>query len=103
MTTLEEISSSDEPGKKGWRVVWLGRNYPDWALRSERVHEIYEQEGGTTVYNCYETMSGPLAWAVKVFVGGMLVRRFGQWNGELKGFVEGMGDGRERGGGGGGG
>ena len=97
MTTLEEIS---DDGRKGWRAVWLGKNYPDWALRSERVHEIYEREGeeGGTVYDCYETMSGPLAWVVRVFVGGMLERRFGQWNGELKGFVEGSGEGRERGG-----
>jgi len=27
-------------------------------------------------------------------VGGALVRRFGQWNGELRGFVEGKGEGR---------
>ena len=93
MTTLEEIL---DEGRKGWRVVWLGKNYPDWALRSERVHEIYERDGEEgTVYDVYETFSGPLAWAVRVFVGEMLVRRFGQWNGELKGFVEGMREGSE--------
>lgn len=94
MTILEEISDEE---KKGWRVVWLGKRYPDWALRSERVHEIYERHGEEgTVYDVYETLSGPLAWVVRVFVGGMLVRRFGQWNGELKEFVEGIGEGRER-------
>lgn len=86
MTTLDEM---DEPGRKGFRVVWLGKGYPDWALRSERVHEIYEEGAGGTVYDVYETFSGPLAWAVKFFVGGTLVKRFGQWNGELGAFVEG--------------
>ncbi len=91
MTTLDEI---DEPARQGFRVVWLGKGYPDWALRTERVHEIYEGEGGEgSVYDVYETFSGPLAWAVRVFVGGALVRRFGQWNGELRGFVEGGGEG----------
>ena len=87
MTTLDEI---DEPGKRGFRVVWLGKGYPDWALRSERVHEIYEEGvGAGTIYNVYETFSGPLAWAVKFFVGSTLVKRFGQWNQELGSFVEG--------------
>ncbi len=91
MTTLQEIS---DDRRKGWRVVWLGKMYPDWALRSERVHEIYEREGEEgTVYNVYETFSGPLAWTVRVFMGGTLVRRFGQWNRELKEFVEGKGEG----------
>lgn len=95
MTHLDEMK---EPGKEGSRVVWLGKGYPDWALRSERVHEIYrvndagegEGEGGSEecVYDVYETFSGPLAWFVKVFVGKTLVKRFGQWNGELRGFVE---------------
>lgn len=87
MTTLDE---SHEPARNGFQVVWLGKGYPDWALRSERVHEIYEEEGGRgTIYNVYETFSGPLAWAVKFFVGVTLVKRFRQWNGELKAFVEG--------------
>lgn len=94
MTTLDEIV---DEGRKGWRAVWLGKNYPDWALRSERVHEIYERDGEEgTVYECYETFSGPLAWMVRVFVGGMLVRRFRQWNGDLKEFVEGIREGNER-------
>ena len=87
MTVLDEMN---EPNKKGFKVVWLGKGYPDWALRSERVHEIYEEsETGRTIYNVYETFSGPLAWAVKFFVGGTLVDRFGQWNEELRAFAEG--------------
>ena len=88
MTSLDEM---DEPGKKGFKVVWLGRGFPDWALRTERVHELYEGvKAGETVYECYETFSGPLAWIIKFFLGGTLVKRFGQWNGELRGFVEGL-------------
>ena len=86
MTALDEMH---EPGRQGFRVVWLGKDYPAWALRTERVHEIFEEaEGGRTVYDVYETFSGPLAWLVKFFVGGTLVKRFGQWNGELGAFVE---------------
>lgn len=115
MSVMEEMDDDDDDGggggggggpgemktkkkkRKGVRVVWVGKGYPDWALRSERVHEVYyydeEEEGGEgggggTVYEVYETFSGPLAWAVRVFVGGTLVRRFGQWNGELRDFVE---------------
>jgi len=87
MTALDYIK---EDGKVGFRVVWLGKGYPNWALRSERVHEIYQREGEKgTVYDVFETFSGPLAWAVRVCVGSALVKRFGQWNGELRGFVEG--------------
>ncbi len=87
MTTLDDMQ---EPARRGFKVVWLGKGYPDWALRSERVHEIYEDgDAGRTVYDVYETFSGPLAWFVKFFVGTTLVWRFGQWNGELKAFVEG--------------
>ncbi|KAL9128914.1 MAG: hypothetical protein Q9217_002504 [Psora testacea] len=85
MTTLRGL----EDNRKGFRVVWLGKGYPDWALRSERVHEIFEGESeGEVVYDVFETFSGPLAVLVKVFVGRALVKRFGQWNRELKGFVE---------------
>ena len=88
MTSLDEITES---GRHGFRVVWLGKGYPSWALRTERVHEIYNSDSSDeTVYDVYETFSGPLAWAVKFFVGKTLVKRFGQWNGELKGFVERM-------------
>ena len=90
MTTLDEM---DEPERRrrGFKVVWLGKGYPDWALRTERVHEIYEEIGreGETVYDVYETFSGPLTWVVKFFMGGTLVKRFGQWNGELRAFVQG--------------
>lgn len=86
MTNNDEIN---EPERHGYRIVWLGQNYPTWALRSERVHEIYQADtDGDATYYVYETFSGPLAWAVKLFVGKTLVERFAQWNAELKGFVE---------------
>lgn len=83
MTTLEELR--DE--RRGFKVVWVGKSYPDWALRSERVHDVYETDGHA-VYDVYETFSGPLAYVVKIFAGKALVERFGQWNMELKEYVE---------------
>ena len=88
MTTLDDIRMDDRSGS---RAVWLGKGYPDWALRSERVHEVYIKKGGKqeeVVYNVYETFSGPLAWVVRMLLGGVLVRRFAQWNAELKAFME---------------
>ena len=84
MTALDELD-------EGYRVVWLGKGYPSWLLRSERVHLISLNDGGEEVgatYDVFETFSGPLAWAVKLFVGKTLVRRFRQWNEELKNYVE---------------
>ena len=54
-----------------------GEQYLGWALRSERVHEIFERYG-VTIYDVCETLSGPLAWAVRFCVGGLLMRRFKQ-------------------------
>ena len=87
MTTLKITRVKN--GKQKFTAVWLGKGYPDWALRSERVHEISQDEDGTVVYDVYETFSGPLATLVKLFVGKALVKRFGQWNDELKAFAEG--------------
>lgn len=86
MTTLK---SNSEVGREQYTVVWLGKGYPDWTLRSERVHEVSQDDDGTVVYHVYETFSGPLPRLVKIFVGKALVKRFGQWNDELRAFVEG--------------
>ncbi|KAL8738328.1 MAG: hypothetical protein Q9181_000871 [Wetmoreana brouardii] len=86
MTTLEEMEHNSG---RSYMVVWLGRGYPDWALRSERVHVISPNADGTSTYDVWETFSGPLALLVKLFVGKVLVRRFKQWNQELKTYVEG--------------
>lgn len=85
MTTMEEL---EDEGKKIYKVVWLGKVYPDWALRSERVHLVACNDDGSCNYVVWETFSGPLALLVRLFVGGALVKRFGQWNQELKEYAE---------------
>ncbi|KAI4250687.1 MAG: hypothetical protein LQ352_005305 [Teloschistes flavicans] len=85
MTTLEE---TERENGTGYKVVWLGKGYPDWALRSERVHAIYPSGHGVCTYDVWETFSGPLALLVRLFLGGTLVKRFEQWNQELKEHVE---------------
>lgn len=73
----------------GIMIVWLGR-LPSWLLRSERVHEIVQGQdhGASTTYTCYETFSGPLAGATRLFVGRALVSRFAQWNAECVAWTE---------------
>lgn len=82
--------------------------------RTERVHEIWEKETEDgdkfCSYDDFETMSGPLAFLTKFFVGGepsqylseiflvislclltrvgRLIERFSQWNRELGEYVE---------------
>ncbi|KAI4167694.1 MAG: hypothetical protein LQ343_007013 [Gyalolechia ehrenbergii] len=85
MTHLEEV---DDNGRKSYKVVWLGKGYPDWALRSERVHAIVCNDDGSCTYDVWETFSGPLALLVRLFVGRTLVERFKQWNRELKRYSE---------------
>ncbi|KAL8751782.1 MAG: hypothetical protein Q9199_006188 [Rusavskia elegans] len=86
MTTLKE--KDEHNGTKSFEVVWLGKAYPDWALRSERVHAISCDSRGVTTYDVWETFSGPLAVFVRLFVGSILVRRFRQWNEELRDHTE---------------
>ncbi|KAI4114571.1 MAG: hypothetical protein LQ345_004672 [Seirophora villosa] len=87
MTALEKLESNSME-KTDYKVVWLGKGYPDWALRSERVHAILSNTDGTTTYDVFETFSGPLALLVRLFVGPTLVRRFKQWNEELAQYAE---------------
>ena len=87
MTTMDELEQNTG---RGYKVVWLGQGYPDWALRSERVHIIARDEDGTSAYEVWETFSGPLAFLVRLFVGKILVKRFRQWNQELKSHVQGI-------------
>ncbi|KAI4256322.1 MAG: hypothetical protein L6R42_006292 [Xanthoria sp. 1 TBL-2021] len=86
MTTLEE--KDEHNGTKSFEAVWLGKAYPDWALRSERVHAISCDSQGVTTYDVWETFSGPLAVFVRLFVGSILVKRFKQWNEELRDHTE---------------
>ncbi|KAL8810975.1 MAG: hypothetical protein Q9223_001997 [Gallowayella weberi] len=86
MTTLKE--TNEHNGSKSYEAVWLGKGYPDWALRSERVHAISCDKNGITTYDVWETFSGPLAVLVRLFVGTTLVKRFKQWNEELRDYTE---------------
>ncbi|KAL8767356.1 MAG: hypothetical protein Q9209_006119 [Squamulea sp. 1 TL-2023] len=86
MTTLNE--KDEHNGVKSYEAVWLGKAYPAWALRSERVHAISSDSSGLTTYDVWETFSGPLALLVRLFVGKTLVKRFKQWNEELKAYTE---------------
>ncbi|KAK5660693.1 hypothetical protein OQA88_12057 [Cercophora sp. LCS_1] len=46
VTILEPI---DEPSRKGWRVAWKllpTAMMPEWALRTERIQEFVETDGG---------------------------------------------------------
>ncbi|KAL8847258.1 MAG: hypothetical protein Q9221_007682 [Calogaya cf. arnoldii] len=86
MTTLQE--KGEYNGSKSYEVVWLGKTYPDWALRSERVHAISCDNQGITTYEVWETFSGPLALLVRLFIGSTLVKRFKQWNEELRDYTE---------------
>lgn len=84
----QENAGAQARGER-YTVVWLGRALPDWALRSERVHKIMvDGDGGGAMYDVYETFSGVLAGVTRLVVGKALVKRFGQWNEELKGYVE---------------
>ena len=86
MTTLQE--KDEHNGSKSFEVVWLSKTYPSWALRSERVHKISCDDQGITTYDVWETFSGPLAILVRLFVGSALVKRFKQWNEELRDYTE---------------
>ncbi|KAL8708751.1 MAG: hypothetical protein Q9220_006393 [cf. Caloplaca sp. 1 TL-2023] len=86
LTSIEE--KAQEKGT-GYQVAWLGKGYPDWALRVERVHDISVDANGTTIYDVWETFSGPLALLARLLLGGTLVNRFRQWNYELKMYTEG--------------
>ncbi|KAL8692076.1 MAG: hypothetical protein Q9224_004034 [Gallowayella concinna] len=86
MTTLKE--TDEHNGSKSYEALWLGKGYPAWALRSERVHAISCDNDGVTTYDVWETFSGPLAQLVRFFVGTTLVKRFKQWNEELRDYTE---------------
>lgn len=85
ITVLEHL-----PGPLlGYRIAWRSTSYPKWSLHSERVHELVPVDGGIcTECTDWETFGGPLAHAVKLFVGGKLVKGFGDWSAGLKRFAE---------------
>ncbi|AEO65263.1 uncharacterized protein THITE_26762, partial [Thermothielavioides terrestris NRRL 8126] len=80
--------------RRGWRIAWRPRsswrNAPLWLLRSERVQELVEVDGGrATQYYCWETFYGPLAPLVRRLTGRQVERGFDAWMEGLRGMVEG--------------
>ncbi|ROW10437.1 hypothetical protein VMCG_01823 [Cytospora schulzeri] len=82
VTILEPYEVEGE--KRGWRIAWKPTSHPTWLLRSERVQEIVDDGHGNTEYTCWETMYGPLAYVVKLAVGGKLEKAFQCWGEDLK-------------------
>jgi len=47
-----------------------------------------EDGEGICVYITWDTFRGPLAWSVRIFVGGLFVGRFRDYAGDLELFAE---------------
>ncbi|KAK3902863.1 hypothetical protein C8A05DRAFT_43789 [Staphylotrichum tortipilum] len=91
---IDEPAGSEDgsPPRKGWRIAWKQRAsllMPAWLLRSERVQEFVEVEGGKeTDYRCWETFYGLLAPVVRMAAAAQVERGFEAWSEGLKGRVE---------------
>lgn len=86
------LSPIDENGKKGFRLAWKGTGFSHWQLHSERVMEFIEidlanGEQGTE-FTCWETFAGVLAPVVKATYGNTLVERFGDYQRDVKAYLE---------------
>jgi hypothetical protein len=90
VTRVEALSDND--GRSGYRIAWKSIGQPPWLLRAERVQEfvLVAGEGAAegTEYRCWETFGGALAWLVRLFVGGLLRRRFAECAMDLKAWCE---------------
>jgi hypothetical protein len=90
-----ESSSLAEAHRNGWRIAWRQRTsllMPGFVLRSERVQEFIEVNGGSeTEYHCWETFYGPLAPVVRLAVGTKVENGFDAWLAGLKQKVESKG------------
>ena len=102
VSVLEPIDEdSEEAGdgrRKGWRIAWKQRAgwlTPAWVLRSERVQEFVELDGGdATDYRCWETFYGLLAPVVRLAAGKQVEKGFAAWQAGLKGRAEAEGAGK---------
>jgi hypothetical protein len=92
VTVLEPVVPSSSSSKAGYRLAWKGTGYSHWQLHSERVMEFLEisLENGElgTEFRCWETFGGVLGPVVKATVGGTLVERFGDYQRDVKTFLE---------------
>lgn len=97
VSVLEAIDEDGTDGcRKGWRIAWRQRPsilMPGFMLRSERVQEFVEVNGGSeTEYHCWETFYGLLAPVVKLAAGKQVEKGFDAWLAGLKGRVEKRGE-----------
>jgi hypothetical protein len=95
VSVLEPIDDDADDGgarRKGWRIAWRQRAsllMPAFMLRSERVQEFVEVDGGAaTEYRCWETFYGLLAPVVRLAAGKQVEKGFDAWLVGLKGRVE---------------
>lgn len=94
VTVLSPLpSTSTTEGKKGYRLAWKGTGFSHWQLHSERVMEFIsidlgEGKGEGTEFNCWETFAGIMAPVVKATYGGTLAERFGDYQRDVKAFLE---------------
>lgn len=85
--TVVEAIDVEKEGRKGYRICWRYDAGNEWFLRSERVQEVVETEGGCEYVN-WETFGGWMAPVVRLAVGRKLTERFGDWGKDLKDFCE---------------
>jgi hypothetical protein len=85
---VRTIEQFQQDGRKGIRVSWTTAGDP-WYLKAERTQEFLETaDGASCEYRNYETFYGPVAFAVKLFVGGQLQNGLALWMSGLKEAVE---------------
>lgn len=84
---LQDIAGD---GRTGFRICWIQTGISGWFLRTERVHEFVDDGSGGTDYLSWETFGGPLAYIVRLAVGGQLVNRSADSGRELKAYAEGL-------------
>jgi hypothetical protein len=86
------LSPINENEKQGFRLAWKGTGFSHWQLHSERVMEFIEieLENGEhgTEFSCWETFAGVLAPVVKATYGSTLVERFGDYQRDVKAYLE---------------
>lgn len=72
-----EIITTVDPDN--YRCAWQNVDYPSWLLAAERwqaLVEVVEDGRKKTRYETIEVFSGPLAYAIKLFVGSGLQQGF---------------------------
>ncbi|EPE24339.1 hypothetical protein GLAREA_08191 [Glarea lozoyensis ATCC 20868] len=88
VTMLQEIKEGDryvspvrKQGGRGYVIAWKSLGWKGWQLRSVRIMEFWEGEGGTE-------FGGILGSTVRRMVGSTLVDRFGDYARDVREFFE---------------